>query len=106
MEDDKRGPTVYLIKTSEAADFEKTLMSPKSGALALAPLREGSFRAFPADQKEPSWVAAVRSLLPAGQFDEMLSGVPGGLLYVRRPGRNFVISFGLAWTRLKEKWLG
>src|SRR5579872_5554365 len=102
MEDDKRGLTVYLLKASQAADFEKTLMSPVSGALALAPPLEGSFRAFPADQKEPSWVAAVRTLLPPGQLGEMLSGVPGGILCVHRPSGHFVIPFGLAWTRLRE----
>ena len=105
MADDKRGMTVYLIKASQAPDFEKNLMSPSSGALALSPPLEGAFRAFPADQKEPSWVAAVRTLLPEGQLAELISGVPGGLLYIRRPGGHFVIPFGLAWTRLKQKWL-
>jgi uncharacterized protein (TIGR04141 family) len=105
MADDKRGLTVYLIKANQASDFEKTLMSPAGGALPLSPPLDGAFRAFPPDQKEPSWVAAVRTLLPAGRLGELISGVAGGLLYLRRPGGHFVIPFGLAWTRLKEKWL-
>ena len=35
----------------------------------------------------------------------MLSGMPSGLLHLRRPDGNFVIAFGFAWTRLKDKWV-
>jgi hypothetical protein len=80
-------------------------MSPSSGAIPLSLPLDGAFRALPADRKEP--------FLGHGRKDTA-SGGSAWRADVRRArrsslsaaaGRSLRNPVGLAWTRLKEKWL-
>ncbi|MBL6615461.1 MAG: TIGR04141 family sporadically distributed protein [Reyranella sp.] len=97
--------SIFLLKPGREKDFDRDLGDDRTARLPLAAPLEGFFVPFRSDPKPPNWASAVAGLLqPPGTID-LDTQSPGGLLFIRRGGRAFVLTFGHAWMRLRNEWL-
>jgi uncharacterized protein (TIGR04141 family) len=97
--------SIFLLKPGKEKDFDRDLGDDRTSRLPLASPLEGFFSAFRSDPKNPTWATQVTTLLaPPGVID-LETQSPGGLLFIRRKGRAFVLTFGHAWMRLRNEWL-
>ncbi len=97
--------SIFLLKPGKEKDFDRDIGDDRTARLPLAAPLEGFFAPFRSDPKAPNWAGAVTGLLqPPGTVD-LDTQSPGGLLFIRRQGRVFVLTFGHAWMRLRNEWL-
>jgi len=105
MEDHKIGLSVYLLRPEKVKDFESNLKKPGTDVRPLASPLDGEFISLPSEPDEPGWVGAVRSALYNPDGLTLEAQTPGGLMVLRQGTNTFVVAFGHAWHRLKDKWL-
>ena len=96
--------SAFLLRTDQVQKFETALVNGRGG-LELAPPLDGVFVALPSTPAEPGWLSLVRRLLAAPGNLTLQSQSPAGLVFVRRAGKHFVLTFGHAWQRLEDEWL-
>jgi len=97
--------TVFLLKASQVADFEKEIVVPAKGALPLSAPWDGVFIPLPSSARPPSWVEAIKTILNPPATVNLSAQSAGGILVVRRNNNTFVLTFGHAWQRLEDRWL-
>ena len=97
--------SIFLLKPGKEKDFDRDLGDDRTSRLPLASPLEGFFSAFRSDPKNPTWATQVATLLATPGVIDLETQSPGGLLFVRRKGRAFVLTFGHAWMRLRNEWL-
>ncbi len=97
--------SIFLLKANKEKDLNRDLGDDRTSHLPLASPLEGFFSPFRSDPKNPAWTGPVAGLLqPPGVID-LETQSPGGLLFIRRNARAFVLTFGHAWMRLRNEWL-
>jgi uncharacterized protein (TIGR04141 family) len=99
--------SLYLLRSSQVADFEASLFGGTNVLSLDGDLNGGKFATQESNPTTPPWFDEIQKYLPA-QFAaalDMTSQSPGGLLLMPHASKYFVISFGSAWMKLKDMWL-
>jgi uncharacterized protein (TIGR04141 family) len=95
--------SVFLLRAAAQEEVFRLLFA---GANPLAAGLDGTFVAIPSTRLPPKWLAAVRPFLTESDANfNLFTESPAGMMFVRRGGRAFVITFGHAWQQLKLEWL-
>lgn len=97
--------SIFLLKPGKEKDFDRDLGDDRTSRLPLVSPLEGFFSAFRSDPKNPTWATQIATLLASPGVIDLETQSPGGLLFIRRKGRAFVLTFGHAWMRLRNEWL-
>jgi uncharacterized protein (TIGR04141 family) len=97
--------SIFLLKPGKENDFDRGIGDDRTARLPLAAPLDGFFAPFRSDPKSPNWVGAVAGLLQPSRTIVLETQSPGGLLFIRHAGREFVLTFGHAWMRLRNEWL-
>jgi uncharacterized protein (TIGR04141 family) len=101
---EKLSLTVFLLKSDQVLNLKQAFLADQN-SFALVPQLEGFFIPLPADQRTPTWVSAVQSILQNTNTPDLLSQSPAGFLVLTRGAKTFAITFGHAWQKLKDEWL-
>jgi len=96
--------SVFLLRPDQVAVFESAILAGRE-VLPLAPPLDGIFLPLPSTPTEPRWLTMVRRLLAAPADLRLHAQAPAGLIFVRRDGNSFVITFGHAWMKIEDQWL-
>lgn len=98
--------SVYLLRSDQVHVAEGALFP---NGVSPIPLRidipGGRFLPLPVNAGVPKWVAYIEPLLEPGSQPNLLSQMPGGLLWVPRGKKCFVFAFGYAHMKLNDDWL-
>lgn len=96
--------TLFLLRPEKVGAFEAAF-PPTASGLPLAPPLSGRFIQLPAEERPPSWQAAVQSMVESPGDLNLSTKAPAGLLVLNRGDRTFVATFGQAWRKLDPDWL-
>ena len=96
--------SAFLLRPSQVQKFESALITGRGG-LEVAPPLNGVFVPLPSTPAEPMWLTLVRRLLVAPGNLTLQAQSPGGLIFVQRAGKHFILTFGHAWQRIENEWL-
>ncbi len=98
--------SVYLLRPGREADAERDLFVSDAMVFELSQQFPGArFISMPTEALPPRWLSYVSSLLADPLAVDLQTQSPGGLLWIPRKGRVFVLTFGHAHAKLKEAWL-
>lgn len=100
------GVSVYLIKPTQTVAAQAALDRVGGERYPLDDgIPEGSFISLPAEAQPPGWLPFVSRLLPDGTDIDLKTQAPGGLLWIPRGSKTFVLTFGFGHTKLKDEWV-
>jgi uncharacterized protein (TIGR04141 family) len=105
MTDTKLSLTIFLLKPTRVALFEKELAGAGNTRLLLSAPLDGYALSLPASANEPRWVPVIQSALQNPGALSALGMSPAALVVIRRNGNTFVLTFGHAWQKLEDDWL-
>lgn len=98
--------SVYLLKAAQTGVAQAALAALAGTVYALEEhVPGGAFLSLPAEAQPPGWLEFVAQLLPAGTNVPLDTQAPGGLLWIPRGSKTFILAFGYGHTKLKDDWL-
>ncbi|WP_426087606.1 TIGR04141 family sporadically distributed protein [Janthinobacterium sp. PSPC1-1] len=97
--------SIFLLRDRYLSAFQTSFPASTGTQIVLSSELEGYFVPVPDDPAPPSWLSHVLTLLPPGTVIDLSGQHPGGILTLKYKNRNFVLTFGHAWAKLKNIWL-
>ncbi len=105
-EDTRLSVSAYLLKQGSTTTAKQDL---EAIAEEVFPLSEkapgGLFIKLPSEPTTPKWLGYIALLVNSTAQLDLSTQYPGGILWLPRGSRTFLISFGYAHMKVKDEWV-
>lgn len=103
---DRLSVSVYLLKNGNTSAVQQEL---KAAAEEVYPLADripgGAFIKLPSDPTTPKWLGYIAPLIVTTTALDLSTQSPGGILWLPRGSKTFLMSFGYAHMKIKDEWV-